>query len=218
MFQSTPLREGRRPCGSPGKASEGVSIHAPARGATHITCKSDLFQVCFNPRPCARGDRQRLILVQIHNSFQSTPLRKGRPPGAWSLLAAPSFQSTPLREGRPGRELYKSASSGFQSTPLREGRLFIALIRSAITSVSIHAPARGATWPQRMSIAYVVVFQSTPLREGRRQESIGLRVPGSFNPRPCARGDVLGRIFMLTGTPFQSTPLREGRRWSGLLV
>jgi len=33
-----------------------VSIHAPARGATIIVPTLLLCGICFNPRPCARGD------------------------------------------------------------------------------------------------------------------------------------------------------------------
>ena len=62
-------------------------------------------------------------------------------------------------------------------------------------AVSIHAPARGATaGPGPME--QINGFQSTPLREGRRRQC------------PCH-----SPLKM-----FQSTPLREGRRLDGLPV
>jgi len=99
--------------------------------------------------------------------------------------------------------------------------------------VSIHAPARGAT---SMSAGFSTRcrFQSTPLREGRRivsgSEAKGEcfnprpcargdimarhppAPPAGFNPRPCARGDSCGRTGKEKDHRFQSTPLREGRQ------
>ena len=60
----------------------------------------------------------------------------------------------------------------FQSTPLREGRLPEEMYEPHGVKVSIHAPARGAT--------LIIAFAQVQLY--------------SFNPRPCARGD-LRKIF-----------------------
>ncbi len=54
--------------------------------------------------------------------------------------------------------------------------------------VSIHAPARGATY-QITDYRESQAFQSTPLREGRPKIRIRYLTGLSFNPRPCARGD-----------------------------
>ena len=78
MFQSTPLREGRRQRVEKPALMNRVSIHAPARGATleiYLYDETDSVSIhapargataaimtpgyaCegFNPRPCARGD------------------------------------------------------------------------------------------------------------------------------------------------------------------
>ena len=56
------------------------------------------------------------------------------------------------------------------------------------------------------------MFQSTPLREGRHVVICGKsNKNGSFNPRPCARGDRRCGLRMSALQSFQSTPLREGR-------
>ncbi len=56
-----------------------VSIHAPARGATGLSLSYGAWTPCFNPRPCARGDRLIIVLWCLDAMFQSTPLREGRP-------------------------------------------------------------------------------------------------------------------------------------------
>ena len=121
------------------------------------------------------------------------------------------FQSTPLREGRQMEKMTKEEMLKFQSTPLREGRLLHFCHCLHIGNVSIHAPARGAT-SGSLTLRKANRFQSTPLREGRhvlsstlnlecRFQSTPLRegrhykqqmevVNQSFNPRPCARGDI----------------------------
>ena len=78
-FQFTPLREGR-----PGVLVEVVnvytiSIHAPARGATHqkaAGCPGEN----FNSRPCERGDRSRPSLlvrppISIHAPARGATVR-----------------------------------------------------------------------------------------------------------------------------------------------
>ena len=64
----------------------------------------------------------------------------------------------------------------FQSTPLCEGR--------PVVSINSYVPQE---------------FQSTPLCEGRPYTPYLIdAIKGSFNPRPCARGD---RLFFLILTP-----------------
>ncbi len=125
-------------------------------------------KLCFNPRPCARGDFSPILAVKVFTLFQSTPLREGR---------LTSFALMPR-------------SIRFQSTPLREGRRDIALPSRSYVNVSIHAPARGATSAVLRCVDVVAKFQSTPLREGRPPSFVLLIIiTFSFNPRPCARGD-----------------------------
>jgi len=188
QFQSTPLREGRRwhmlvegksggfnprPCARGDldfvelDRIGGVSIHAPARGATSRNCATLTGRKSFNPRPCARGDLEKLrdahgpqkfqstplregrhgLLTGIENyaRFQSTPLREGRQTDAEAKTIADKFQSTPLREGRLNLRVGESAPNKFQSTPLREGRPYTLNVPVFPLFVSIHAPARGAT-------------------------------------------------------------------------
>ena len=121
----------------------------------------------------------------------------------------PVFQSTPLREGRLIPCPIDRDKAMFQSTPLREGRPSRQNRPVPCTSVSIHAPTRGAT-ERKGNKALAIRFQSTPLREGRPNNWFGLSIPTvsihaptrgatsmilgcsnllSFNPRPYERGD-----------------------------
>ncbi len=55
-FQSTPPHGGRPSCAALAAVSAGVSIHAPAWGATASSCHMFLSLRCFNPRPRMGGD------------------------------------------------------------------------------------------------------------------------------------------------------------------
>ena len=79
------------------------------------------------------------------------------------------------------------------------------------TSISIHAPPRGATESVGM-VREKMVFQFTPLREGRPDQQGDARETCYFNSRPSARGDLCMACAGDTGISFQFTPLREGRR------
>ena len=57
------------------------------------------------------------------------------------------------------------------------------------TSVSIHAPARGATWDKgQLSFGHCVSIHA-PARGATRASLTSAPLPSRFNPRPCARGD-----------------------------
>ena len=100
-----------------------ISIHAPARGATALPSWAALFTSDFNSRPCERGDYMPHLLGAGPGRFQFTPLREGRRAlsvGGSGLLRY--FNSRPCERGDP---------------PPRWDKSHI--------SISIHAPARGAT-------------------------------------------------------------------------
>ena len=123
---------------------EGISIHAPPRGATAY---------CL-PFP-------------VRMLFQFTPLREGRPvarvvlhrTGLISIHAPPRGATLSFRAA--------VMLALFQFTPLREGRLMLVLHCVTLQHISIHAPPRGATPAFCISSAEYRPFQFTPLREGR---------------------------------------------------
>ena len=105
LFQSTPPHGGR-PCFEKLDSKAWVSIHAPAWGATHIKCQS-----------------------QILNLFQSTPPHGGRP--AWIGLPGREYSFNP--RPRMGGDIFMIFAGdvyrGFQSTPPHGGRHTLMLSR-----------------------------------------------------------------------------------------
>ena len=100
---------------------------------------------CFDPRPCARGDR---VI-------------------SWSRRTLDGFRSTPLREGRRGRPaMRRRAQRCFDPRPCARGDRVDGAAECG-RRVSIHAPARGATARRCDAATADAVFRSTPLREGR---------------------------------------------------
>ncbi len=120
IFQFSPLREGRQEKPFFQKQVKGISILAPARGATcqcwHILpCRSD-----FNSRPCERGDfscapgflglrisilapargATKFLVNRLNNTlFQFSPLREGRRIRPQPLGAGKNFNSRPCERG-----------------------------------------------------------------------------------------------------------------------
>ena len=119
----------------------------------------------FNSRPSARGDPRRSTGGEVRANFNSRPSARGD----FSRLANLSdmlFQFTPLREGRRAQFAGLRSALIFQFTPLREGRRVRVWLEKC-SSISIHAPPRGATLIGMIMPSPYAVFQFTPLREGR---------------------------------------------------
>ncbi len=187
---------------------DGVSIHAPAWGATG--------QV---------GQELWGNYVSIH-----APAWGATPPTA-TVTTAKGFQSTPPRGGRLRWLTQYSTSQCFNPRP-RVGGDSVAPGPIPPGCVSIHAPAWGATaWEMRK--LFQLMFQSTPPRGGRLRSCTRCFVLACFNPRPRVGGDLCpsyicvsrrvsihapawgatrGRHPLGAGSGFQSTPPRGGRQ------
>ena len=211
MFQSTPPRGGRQRKRHKGVHYDKVSIHAPARGATdesdnphvdvHVSIHAPARGATDAPRALYRGRR----------SFNPRPRAGGDPRPGRALRPGHRFNPRP-RAGGDTKDVGGSLSAiAFQSTPPRGGRLEKALDIHA-AQVSIHAPARGATFRPLLSpcfpvsfnprpraggdkallggVSYVLAFQSTPPRGGRQNQWFSRSgASRRFNPRPRAGGD-----------------------------
>jgi len=219
-FQSTPPRGGRHR-GPPTSQPVKVSIHAPARGATDLSGGSGAAARRFNPRPRAGGDRTPRAPTAPSIRFQSTPPRGGRRPGFGFRVTGPTTVSihAPARGAttghrptpedtvysfnprpRAGGDDDRRKSLGFNGDSFnprpRAGGDDLRPVRSGRHgTVSIHAPARGAT-----TTGNTVIWPSCD----------------GFNPRPRAGGDDPSMSPSRTvGWTFQSTPPRGGRRPAG---
>ena len=176
---------------APGEVT--VSIHAPARGATGPA-----------------------ISVSCWSAFQSTPLREGRLRRLIGASRDPRVSiHAPARGATPGRAHFSGSTLSFNPRPCARGDA-VAGMACAALAVSIHAPARGATFNTFTYTGYVPVSIHAPARGatlGRLVQDAGTlpvsihapargattgqaatRPHGSFNPRPCARGDTADKL------------------------
>ncbi len=254
LFQFTPPHEGRPPprarsCRSP------VSIHAPARGATARPRVEGPVEAVSIHAP-ARGATGGTGSVSIGVQFQFTPPHEGRraqlrrreerggvsihapargatPADRGTARLSGSFNSRPRTRGDQALRNGLPAQTVFQFTPPHEGRPNVAQASRDSRSVSIHAPARGATAPFASSATSRGGFNSRPRTRGDRSWRVSRRARSCFNSRPRTRGDPMGalppsraigvsihapargatrqRSSCRTSRRFQFTPPHEGR-------
>ena len=115
-----------------------------------------------------RGGRLNIpSTVQLPRLFQSTPPRGGRLARAFKGIADNGFNPRPRAGGDFVNHYGTDANLAFQSTPPRGGRLTLSEMIVSSSTVSIHAPARGATSRDGGGRALRHTFQSTPPRGGR---------------------------------------------------
>jgi len=174
-----------------GKYGINISIHAPAREATASYSQTNIFNFYFNPRSregsdhlCA-GNRTRCIHFNPRSregsdsataapeavcwTFQSTLPRGERLGTVGFRLSTKLFQSTLPRGERPLAEGVGICLLNYFNPRSREGSdssAYAALID--VNSISIHAPARGATLPPTSETEKNYKFQSTLPRGERR--------------------------------------------------
>ena len=167
-FQFTPLREGRRDenAFSP---PDFISIHAPPRGATAISCGSEKI-VLFQFTPLREGRQERRERLPNRKNFNSRPSARGDGNRVTALTSYFISIHAPPR-GATRRSAFAESANVFQFTPLREGRRLGLSALACLPYISIHAPPRGATQPRN------------------RQA----RCSAHFNSRPSARGDRFAR-------------------------
>jgi len=187
LFRFNPrARAGRDALSQVSMLAMEVSIHAPARGATRAAdaegIERQLFQStrprgarqernvvcrarqCFNPRARAGrdlyyDDLTTELIVSIH-----APAR-GATTSPFTALAMPVFQSTRPRGARPITTSISLATRSFNPRA-RAGRDVYNSKPLTKLNVSIHAPARGATYND-IYIAGDSKFQSTRPRGAR---------------------------------------------------
>ena len=165
-FQSTRPRGARPPCLYAQYADDSVSIHAPARGATNPSIPLTI-QPFVSIHAPARGATNAASCAAQGGVFQSTRPRGARHCRLCYNLRVYRFQST---RPRGARHAFFAALSGFQS-------------------VSIHAPARGATSGRTVGHCQWLCFNPRA-RAGRDTADAFLAILAlSFNPRARAGRD-----------------------------
>ena len=129
-----------------------VSIHAPARGATHVVGLDLAIQHVSIHAP-ARGatwpigpNWERRVW------FQSTPLREGRRTPGRARCSTRRFNPRPCARGDSTSLCGEGRRHSFNPRPCARGDLQVSQIIPLLL-VSIHAPARGATAVSNVSYA-----------------------------------------------------------------
>ena len=211
---------------------DGISIHAPPRGATSRSSVPTAHGRYFNSRPSARGDggctRNHLFQgISIHAPPRGATTARGWEKKRWK------FQFTPLREGRQERDdaIYDAKAISIHAPP--RGATAHQPPEEAGEDFNSRPSARGdSTWGRGPSDS--TSFQFTPLREGRPQISppdesrtrISIHAPPrgatqaactlttaqhpiSIHAPP--RGATFVAFRQRFPCKFQFTPLREGR-------
>ena len=184
-------RVGRDLPGSQGPGGvPGVSIHAPAWGAT-TQCLHVLFSLPrFNPRARVGRDCVCFCRTDCATQFQST-----RPRGARPALEA----------GDPGRDGFNPRARVGRDTS-GTGR------HVGDAGVSIHAPAWGATHPVAPAARVLARFQSTRPRGARPDYRMRLYDKGWVSIHAPAWGATAREAMSLDAlAAFQSTRPRGAR-------
>ena len=165
-FQSTLPRRERPGAGEITSRKATISIHAPAKGATDIRIPKGYYLDISIHAP-AKGATWQEHKEEIKDAiFQSTLPRRERRSPKRKRPSGPRFQSTlPRRERRKWGTVHDKGTE-FQSTLPRRERHRPVDVESRSRTISIHAPAKGATSLISVVSADVSVFQSTlPRRE-----------------------------------------------------
>ena len=171
--------------------NEVVSIHAPRVGGDKNRSATSSSAIGFNPRPPRGGRPTSPGSGSGRLRFQSTPPRGGRQLRRLIVgFEFRGFQSTPPRGGRPAGRLGTTWGGGFNPRPRVGGDASSRTVIAGARSVSIHAPAWGAT----------------------TGPSCQASAPPGFNPRPRVGGDASREPSRDPASMFQSTPPRGGRR------
>ena len=167
MFQSTRPRGARQRRCSVGLSRFGVSIHAPAWGATRPPRHTGPIPGCFNPRARVGRDSPAASYRPHSRMFQST-----RPRGARQELHKNQLQWRVVSIHAPAWGATTPAATGtgsgtFQSTRPRGARRMASNDRSYNISFQSTRP-RGARHEGLSLNLQLVVFQSTRPRGARR--------------------------------------------------
>ena len=160
-----------------------VSIHAPAWGATGSGLGLGAGMRRFNPRTRVGCDVAPAPSDHVEIAFQSTHPRGVRLILGMCLIGFSGFQSTHPRGVRRGAHRRDIAVHGFQSTHPRGVRPTAPDFFTTSASVSIHAPAWGATPTSIKKTVTSSVSIHAPAWGATQPQAHHLRHQACFNPR-----------------------------------
>ncbi len=210
-FQSTLPRGERLACKKLISSVTHISIHAPARGAT---CR--IFRVFRNKiisihAPARGATFSPLVKLFCYTISIHAPARGAteKQKGGEQMS---QFQSTLPRGERHGVATAESTTYIFQSTlPRGERRLTMENVIN-LGDISIHAPARGATFFPRLVGCTFLISIHAPARGATDYIRQVGHLPENFNPRSREGSDCMPYILLHHFQIFQSTLPRGERR------
>jgi hypothetical protein len=129
------------------------------------------------------------FVVQVESVFQSTPSRGGRPALKYQEPQPGCFNPRPRAGGDFITARTRSFRTCFNPRPRAGGDSYRSPMSDRSLTVSIHAPARGATPLARSIGPSAGRFNPRPRAGGDDCNADIYRGPSRFNPRPRARGD-----------------------------
>ena len=174
LFLLTPLREGRRR--QAGGAEGGVNFYSRPCGRGDQRGGAWLLPIgYFYSRPCGRGDTTSTLLFGELSYFYSRPCGRGdQQPQNQSIIWVPISTHAPAGGATP-TGAHDAYNKGISTHAPAGGATGIAALRSSSRGISTHAPAGGAT----------LASTRNPI------------TPTYFYSRPCGRGDVIARGFLV---------------------
>ena len=164
------------------KTGNDISIHAPAKGATVVPDADAFFRQISIHAP-AKGATMAVFFNRTRGRFQSTLPRRERPSIMNVTTGETLFQSTLPRRERLSKRVetdrfYPDFNPRSREGSDRDGQPLL-----AGHDISIHAPAKGATFPLAVSRSTVNDFNPRS-REGSDRQQPGNKDPlHYFNPR-----------------------------------
>ena len=169
-------------------AEDIISIHAPTRGAT---LKDKLFQAW-------------------EIAFQSTLLQEERQRESASDFQPGNFNPRSYKRSDLPRASTTATKTYFNPRSYKRSDNFSSSY-FPFTSISIHAPTRGATAESGVSVAPESISIHAPTRGATRNPSGSVKYRKYFNPRSYKRSDFDHDENPIANILFQSTLLQEER-------
>ena len=181
-----------------------VSIHAPARGAT-ATLNAGVHKPSVSIHAPARGATIAFRRDSVYCEFQFTRPQGARQTSLGETSTAKVFQFTRPQGARPGRARALPALSGVSIHAPARGATRADGQAHDVHRVSIHAPARGATAIRYAPDEVARVSIHAPAR-GATRDGDGGRVEPRVSIHAPARGATLQTLVSrLCLTRFQFT-------------
>ena len=187
-----------------------ISIHAPARGAT--SCTLSFFPILphFNPRSREGSDKQKGSSVLHVRNFNPRSREGSDHEQYATVLKLCEFQSTLPRGERPTAPAFVVRGVSDFNPRSREGSDKRRMEELHVLRISIHAPARGATFLIQHLAQSVIISIHAPARGATSPVFRSLSYCSCISIHAPARGATATTPFCGENSPHFNPRSREG--------